>query len=194
MVNVADKIDTGQFSVEEITNPQGWFLVERTLHAYDPSGKLGDFTEYFKDLITWIKTSSLSEILLSDDVQIRIEHVRSEHKLFINALRECTQIDNNVIVTDSRRLRYFPNGNRYLIYTIYPEQNVSVSIFNKRDSDVSVIFCGHSIFNRTCKTDINKLLRKYSGSGRFSAGTLILKQNDADNILNSIIDELKKNG
>jgi len=193
LVNVADKIDTGQFSVEEITNPQGWFLVERTLHAYDPSGKLGDFTEYFMNLMTWIRTSPLSEILLSDDVQIRIEHVRSEHKLFVNALRECTRVDGNVIVTDSRQLRYFPNGNRYLIYTMYPEQNVSVSVFNKRDSDVSVIFCGHSIFNRTCKTDVNKLLRKYGGSGRFSAGTCIIKHNEADTVLNSIIDELKKN-
>jgi hypothetical protein len=194
IVKIADKIDSGKFIVEEITNPYGWFLVERTLHAFDPNGKLGDFKEYFKNLMEWIKTSSLSEILLSDEVQQRIEHVRSEHKLFVSALRECSRVEGNVIVTDSRQLRYFPNGNRYLIYTMYPEQNVSVSIFNKRNSDVSVIFCGHSIFNRTCNTDINSLLRKYNGSGRISAGTCVVNQNEADNILNSIIDELKKNG
>jgi len=194
LVNVADKIDSGQFTVEEIRNPQGWFLVERTLHAFDPKGRLGDFKEYFMNLMEWIKTSSLSEILLADDVQNRIEHVRSEHKLFVNAIRECTHLDENVIITDSREMRFFPNGNRYLIYTMYPEQNVSVSIFNKRNSDLSIIFCGHSIFNKTCNTDINKLLRKYNGSGRMSAGTCVVKQDDADNILNSIIDELKKNG
>jgi len=194
LVNVADKIDSGQFTIEEIRNPQGWFLVERTLHAFDPKGTLGDFKEYFMNLMDWIKTNSLSEILLADDVQNRIEHVRSEHKLFVNAIRECTNLDENVIITDSRQMRFFPNGNRYLIYTMYPEQNVSVSIFNKRNSDLSIIFCGHSIFNKTCNTDINKLLRKYNGSGRMSAGTCIVKQGDADNILHAIIDELKKNG
>lgn len=194
IVQIADKIDSGQFTVEEITNPYGWFLVERTLHAFDPSGRLGDFKEYFVNLIEDIKNNSLSEILLSDDVQIRIEHVRSEHKLFVNALRECTHVDGNVIITDSRNLRYFPNGNRYLIYTMYPDQNVSVSIFNRRNSDLSVIFCGHSIFNRTCKTNINQLLRKYDGSGRKRAGTCIVEQDKADSILTSIIKELKKNG
>jgi len=194
IVEIADKIDSGQFSVDEITNPYGWFLIERTLHAFDPTGSLGNYGEYFESLMEWIKTISLSEILLSDDVQQRIEHVRSEHKLFVSALRECTRIDGNVIITDSRKLRYFPNGNRYLIYTMYPEQNVSISIFNKRNTDISIIFCGHSIFKRTCNSDVNSILRKYNGSGRMSAGTCVVKQNEANNILNSIVDELKKNG
>ena len=127
-------------------------------------------------------------------MQKRIEHVRSEHKIFIDVLRECSTIDENIIFTDSRNLRYFPNGNRYLIYTLFPNQNVSVSIFNRRNSDISVIFCGHNIFNRNCKTNINELLKKYNGSGRERAGSCIIKQNDADEVLKDIMNTLKING
>jgi nanoRNase/pAp phosphatase (c-di-AMP/oligoRNAs hydrolase) len=77
---------------------------------------------------------------------------------------------------------------------MYPTQNVSVSIFNRRESDYSVIFCGHNIFNRTCKTDINELMKKFNGSGRTTAGTCIVHQNEADEVLRQIIDELKENG
>lgn len=194
IVEITDTIDSAQFSREDIQNPHDWFIIERTLHAFDKDGRLGDFSEYFIKLIHWIKSNSLSQILMSDEVQQRIELVRSEHKIFIDVLRECSQINNNIIFTDSRKIRYFPNGNRYLIYTLFPDQNVSVSIFNKRNSDTSVIFCGHNIFNQSCKTDINELLKKYNGSGRARAGTCIVYQNKADEILKNIMETLKENG
>ncbi|KAA3617715.1 MAG: hypothetical protein D8M58_00835 [Calditrichaeota bacterium] len=194
VVEVADQIDSASLSIEAIKNPHGWFIIDRTLSAFDPKGTLGDFREYFIKLVHWIKTSSLSSILMSDDVQHRIEHVRSEHKLFINALRECSNVDQNVIITDSRSLRYFPNGNRFLIYSLYPNQNVSISIFNRRGTDQSVLFCGHNIFNRGCKTDINELMHKYHGSGRMTAGSCVVPSSDADSVLNEIVSILKTNG
>ncbi|RMH64279.1 MAG: hypothetical protein D6677_05180 [Calditrichaeota bacterium] len=194
IVVIADKIDSAQLSIEDIKNPHGWFIIERTLHAYDPLGRLGDFMEYFSNLIEWIKRYPLSTILLMDDVQNRIEHVRSEHKIFINALRESTHTESNVILTDTRSFDYFPNGNRFIIYTLYPEQNVSLSIFNARGSDQSVIFCGHNIFNRTCKTDVGALMARYGGSGRLSAGSCVVSQDDADRVYREICDELITNG
>ena len=192
-MEIADRVDSANLTVESIKNPHGWFIIERTLNAFDPNGQLGDFREYFIKLVHWIKSSPLSSILMSDDVQIRIEHVRSEHKLFVNALRECSSVDKNVIITDSRNVRYFPNGNRYLIYTLFPGQNVSVSIFNKRGTDQSVIFCGHNIFNRGCKTDINELMQHYNGSGRMTAGSCALPKDEADGVLQEIISTLKTN-
>ncbi len=194
IVQISDKIDAAQFSLEEIKNPLGWFIIERTLHAYDPLGRLGNFTDYFSNLIEWIKRYPLSTILLMDDVQQRIEHVRSEHKMFINALRESTHTEDNVILTDTRSYDYFPNGNRFLIYTLYPEQNVSLSIYDKRGTDTSVIFCGHNIFNRTCKTDIGSLMSRYGGRGRLTAGKCVVPREEAENIYWEICNTLKKNG
>jgi hypothetical protein len=194
IVEIADQIDSANLSEESIKNPHGWFIIERTLNAFDRKGRLGDFKEYFIKLFQWIKTSSLSTILMSDDVQLRIEHVRSEHKYFINSLLECSSVDENVIITDSRNMRYFPNGNRFLIYTLFPTQNVSVSIFNKRGTDQSVFFCGHNIFNRGCETDINELMQKYNGSGRMTAGSCVVNTKDADRVLKEIIEVLKING
>ncbi len=193
VVEIADQIDSARLTLESIKNPHGWFIIERTLNAFDPEGRLGNFKEYFIKLVQWIKTNPLSSILMSDDVQLRIEHVRSEHRLFVNALQECSNVDKNIIVTDSRGLRYFPNGNRFLIYTLFPKQNVSISIFNKRGTEQSVIFCGHNIFNRSCKTDINELMQKYNGSGRLTAGSCIVSTDEADHILQEIISTLKSN-
>jgi len=191
LVWLADKIDTADFSIEDIKNPHGWFIIERTLHAYDPHGRLGNFKDYFENLVYWIKEHSLSTIFLSDEVQKRIEHVRSEHIQFLDALRECSHVEDNVIITDSRKLTYFPNGNRFLIYTIYPRQNVSVSIFNKRGTDQSVIVCGHNIFNRTCNKDIGRLMARYGGSGRFSAGSCRVPREQADRIMDEVINALR---
>jgi len=194
VVEIADQIDSANLTVESIKNPHDWYIIERTLSAFDPKGRLGEFREYFIKLLHWIKTSPLSSILMSDDVQLRIEHVRSEHKLFVNALSECSTVDQNVIITDSRTMRYFPNGNRFLIYTLFPAQNVSVSIFNRRGTDQSVIFCGHNIFNRSCKTEVNELMQKYSGSGRMTAGSCVVSKGNADTVLHEIISILKSNG
>ncbi len=194
IVHVADKIDSAQLSLEDIKNPHKWFIIERTLHAYDPNGRLGDFQEYFTDMIEWIKTYSLSTILMMDEVQSRIEHVRSEHKIFINALRESSHTEQNVILTDTREYDYFPNGNRYLIYTLFPQQNVSLSIFNVRGSDQSVIFCGHNIFNKTCRTDVGELMSRYGGSGRLSAGSCAVNRGEADVIYREICQTLIENG
>ena len=193
LIEIADKIDTADLKIEDLKNPHGWFIVERTLHAYDPLGNLGDFTEYFKKLVQWIKEKPLSEILLSDEVLRRIEHVRNEHVAFMRALKECSRTEENVIISDSRSYDYFPNGNRFLIYTIFPEQNVSVSIFNRRKTDYSVIACGHNIFNRSCSVNIGEMLKKYGGSGRFGAGSVRVSKKEADQLLNEIVAQLKEN-
>ncbi len=194
IVEVADKIDSAQLSLEDIKNPHKWFIIERTLHAYDPAGRLGNFQEYFTNMIEWIQTYPLSMILMMDEVQNRIEHVRSEHKIFINALRESSHAEQNVVLTDTRGYDYFPNGNRFLIYTLFPEQNVSLSIFNARGSNQSVIFCGHNIFNKTCTTDVGELMKHYGGSGRLSAGSCVVEQSEADAVYREICDTLIKNG
>ena len=194
LVKIADKIDTANLSESDIKNPHGWFIIERTLHAFDPLGRMGDFHTYFENMVEWIKSYSLSSILLSDDVQNRIEHVRGENSIFVDVLRDYSVTEQNVIITDSRELKHFPNGNRFLIYTLFPEQNVSVSIYNKRGTDESFVFCGHNIFNRTCKTHVGNLMEKYGGSGRQSAGTCVIPQVDADRIMREIIDVLIVNG
>lgn len=194
LVAIADKIDSAELSESDIKNPRGWFIIDRTLHAFDPMGRLGVFQAYFENMVEWIKSYSLSSILLSDEVQSRIEHVRSEYAIFMDALRDYSKTEKNVIITDSRELKHFPNGNRYLIYTMFPDQNVSISIYNRRGTDESYIFCGHNIFNRTCRTHIGELMENYDGSGRQTAGTCVVPQTDADRVMREIIDALITNG
>ena len=84
-----------------------------------------------------------------------------------------------------------PAGNRFLVYTMYPEANVEVRIF-PGILDNTVVAVGHSIFNRTCKVNVGKLLAEYGGGGLPGAATCQLPDEDADVKIAEIIERLKE--
>ena len=101
-------------------------------------------------------------------------------------------IDKNVIITDFRKIASIPIGNRFLVYTLYPECNVSVRIqWGPRKASVATTI-GHSILNRTCKTDIGRLCSEYGGGGHRGAGACVLDLATADSKLVEIINKLKE--
>jgi nanoRNase/pAp phosphatase (c-di-AMP/oligoRNAs hydrolase) len=63
--------------------------------------------------------------------------------------------------------------------------------FNKQFTSIQV---GHSILNRTCKTNVGELLLEHGGGGHFGAGTCQPKSEEASDVLASIISVLKENG
>jgi nanoRNase/pAp phosphatase (c-di-AMP/oligoRNAs hydrolase) len=109
-------------------------------------------------------------------------------------LQADSKLDGNVVVTDVRGKRDVPLGNRFLIYTLFPESNVSVRLADGANKEFVSIQVGHSIFNRTCRTSVGELLATYGGGGHFGAGTAQPKTADVDRVLGEIITVLKKNG
>jgi len=51
---------------------------------------------------------------------------------------------------------------------------------------------GHSILNRTCKTDIGRLCSDFGGGGHKGAGACTLDPKTADSALEEIIKRLKE--
>jgi hypothetical protein len=128
------------------------------------------------------------------DVQERVKRYYELDAQYRDMLRKYTRTDGNVIITDLRDVETIFPGNRFMVYALYPEQNVSIWIVDGRNKMNCVFACGHSIVNKTCKTDIGAVMLQNGGGGHQAAGTCQVDYAKADDVLQSIVETFKKNG
>ena len=191
LLEATDRMDAAELTRDDIVSPKGWILVGYTL---DPRTGLSDFRPYFRHVMELAKKQNAEDVLRDSQVQERVAKLRAEEAAFLKSLQENSKADGNVVITDFRGKGELPHGNRFLIYTLFPEQNVSIRVadgFNKQFTSIQV---GHSILNRTCKTNIGELLLEHGGGGHFGAGTCQPKSEEASDVLASIVSVLKENG
>jgi oligoribonuclease NrnB/cAMP/cGMP phosphodiesterase (DHH superfamily) len=190
LLEATDRLDSAQITLDEVSNPQGWILLGLTL---DPRSGLGaEFQKYFRWLVEYIKEVPLEKVLAHPEVSKRAQRVVNEQEDFKKLLKRCARQDGHVILTDLRGMKDKPVGNRFLVYTLFPNANVEVRLFDGHQGAV-VVAVGHSIFKRTCKVNVGKLLSKFGGGGHTGAGTAQLPPAGADEKIMRIIQELKAN-
>ena len=190
LLEATDRLDSAQITLEDVSNPKGWILLGLTL---DPRSGLGpEFQKYFRWLVEYIKEVPLDKVLAHPEVSKRAQRVLSEQEEFKKLLKRCARQDGNVILTDLRGMKDKPVGNRFLVYTLFPNADVEVRLFDGHKGAV-VVAVGHSIFKRTCKVNVGKLLGKFGGGGHTGAGTAQLTPAGADEKIMRIIQELKAN-
>ncbi|HET9028681.1 MAG TPA: exopolyphosphatase [Candidatus Aquilonibacter sp.] len=191
LLEATDKLDAALLTRDDIVNPQGWILIGYTL---DPRSGLGAFKDYFRHLMSLAKEKSVDEILADPAVSAHVERLKREEAAFKAHLLAVSRQDGNVVITDVRGLRELPSGNRFLIYDLFPESNVSLRIADGRNNEFVSIQVGHSILNRTCKTSVGDMLALYGGGGHQGAGTCQVAPSDAERVLGEVIETLKRNG
>ena len=185
-----DNLDSAQLTVQDVADPQGWILLGYTL---DPRTGLGpEFQKYFRWLVEYVKEVSIEKILQHPEVQKRITRVREEHEQFTNFLRTHSRQDGKVIVTDVRGVTEVPVGNRFLVYTLFPQAHSEMRIL-KGKGGVTVFAVGASIFNRTCNVNIGRMLSEYGGGGHKGAGTCQIPPERAESAQKEILDRLNAN-
>ena len=188
MLEATDRLDSAQLALEDVEEPTGWILLGLTL---DPRSGLGpEFQKYFRWLAEYIKEVPLEKVLRHPEVQKRTERVSEEQEDFKMLLAEHTRQEKNVIITDFRGVKDKPVGNRFLVYTLFLDANVEVRLIDGHQGAV-VLAAGHSIFNRTCKVNIGKLLSGYGGGGHKGAGTAQLSATNAEAQIKEIIEKLQ---
>lgn len=194
MIEAVDRVDSGQLSLEEIKNPTGWVLIG---FISDPRTGLGRFREFtisnyqlMGDLINHCRNLPVEEILALPDVAERVKLYNEQTALFTEMVHKYTTIKENVIVTDLRGVDTIYTGNRFMIYSLYPEQNVSLWIVDGRAKQNVSIACGYSILNRTCSVDIGALMLKNGGGGHKMVGTCQVPYEEADEAIKGIIEAL----
>jgi hypothetical protein len=200
LLRSVDKSDAAQLDLEDVTKPSGWMLLSyvmdpRTGLAYHHDYAISN-RELMAKMIDLIATNpdTPENVLADPDVKQRIDRYYAQQELFEALMRKHSRVEGNVIITDIRGVGEIPAGNRFLIYTMFPEANIQVRIFDGRKGEFVVCAVGHSIFNRTSFTDVGKLMDRYGGGGHRGAGTCQLPLAEADAKLAEIIDEIKNDG
>ncbi|MHC4873102.1 MAG: exopolyphosphatase [Planctomycetota bacterium] len=190
MLEATDRLDSASLTMQDVTNPTDWILLGLTL---DPRSGLGpEFRKYFRWLVEYIKELPLEKVLVHPEVKKRCDSILHEQEEFKKVLEETTKLDGNVIVTDFRGKKDLPVGNRFLVYTMYPEANVETRIFDGHQG-ATILAAGKSIFNRSCNVSCGELLAKYGGGGHAGAGTCQLRGDDVAEKIQEIIDIFKEN-
>jgi len=195
MVKAVDKVDSGKLTREEILDPEGWVLLGFIMDPRTGLGRFRDFRisnyELMEDLIDACAKLNIDEILKIPDVEERVKLYFEQDALFKEMVKKHTWTDGNVIVTDLRGVEPIYTGNRFLVYSLYPEQNVSAWVVDGRDKKNCPIAIGHSILNRTCKADVGALCLKYGGGGHFQVGTCQVDYNEYETLIKEIVAALK---
>jgi nanoRNase/pAp phosphatase (c-di-AMP/oligoRNAs hydrolase) len=196
MVDYVDRVDSGALTRDEIINPKGWILLGFIMDPRTGLGRFRNFTisnyDLMKDLTRACAGRKVDEILAMEDVKERIEVYHEQTALFTEMVRKHTRLDGPVIVTDLRGVDTIYAGNRFMIYTLFPEQNISLWTIDGRNKVNCVITVGYSILNRTAAVDVGSLLLKYGGGGHRQVGTCQVPYDSADRIIGEIVEKLKE--
>ncbi len=196
MLDAVDKVDSGSLTRDEILNPAGWVLLGMIM---DPRTGLGRYRDYrisnyqlMMDMIDYCTGKTADEILEVSDVKERTDRFFKQHNEFIAMMQRCARQDGNVLILDLRDEEEIFTGSRFTVYAMFPECNVSVQVIWGLKKQNVVLTVGHSILNRTCKTDIGSLMLKFGGGGHSRVGTCQVLTEDAESALVEVIATLKE--
>lgn len=191
LMEAVDKGDSADFTVDEILHPTGWVLLH---YLMDPRTGLGRFRQFrisnydlMMQLISFCMEHSIDEILALPDVKERVDLYNEQAEMFVEQLKRIAVLHDKVIVLDLRNEEIIHAGNRFMIYALYPEAQISVHVawgFRKQNTAVMI---GKSIVNKASTVDIGELCLKYGGGGHHNAGTCQLENDVVDSQLPDII-------
>ena len=198
MMLAVDKGDSAQFNRDEILDPKGWDLLNFLMDARTGLGRFRDFRisnyNLMMDLIDYCRAHSISEIMALPDVKERSDLYFDHAEKCKEQIRRCATVHKNLVVLDLRNEETIYAGNRFVIYALYPEQNISIHVLWGLKNQNTVFATGKSILNRTSKTNIGALMLEYGGGGHENAGTCQVENEMAEDVLGALIVRINKEG
>ena len=198
MMAAVDKGDSAQFTEDEILTPRGWDLLNFLMDARTGLGRFKEFRvanyALMMDLISYCRDHTIDEILALRDVRERIDlYIAHEEKARMQ-LRRCTTVRRNLAVLDLRNETSIWATNRFMIYALFPQTNISIHVMWGLQKQNTVFATGKSIINRTSKTNIGELMLKYGGGGHKNAGTCQVDNDKAAAVLQELIVKINADG
>jgi len=195
MLKYADKMDSADLTMDEILNPTGWVLLGFIADPRTGLGRIHSFTISNLDLMKKLAKETLSkpieEILEMSDVKERVDVYFEQQQYFTEMVKKYARVDGNAVYVDMRNVETIFAGNRFLLYTIFPEQNISIWIVDGKQKVNTVITVGHSIINKTSTVDVGSLMLKYGGGGHKAVGTCQASYEDTDRVIREIVNAAK---
>ena len=198
MMDAVDKGDSAQFSKEEILDPTGWVLLNYLMDARTGLGRFRDFRvsnyQLMMQLIDACREHDIDGIIKLPDVQERVDLYFEHAEKAKEQIQRCATVHKNLVVLDLRNEETIFAANRFMIYALFPETNISIHQMWGLKQQNTVFAIGNSIINRTSKTNIGELALEYNGGGHINAGTCQVDNDQVDKVLNELIQRITANG
>ena len=142
------------------------------------------------DLIDYCRDHDINQILELPDVKERIELYQEHEKEFKEQIKRCSTVHGNLVVLDLRDEETIYAGNRFVIYALYPECNISMHVLWGLKKQNTVFAVGKSIFKKDSPVNIGELMLEYGGGGHAAAGTCQVPNEKAVETLEVLISKM----
>lgn len=198
MMEAVDKGDSARFSHDEIMNPTGWVLLNYLMDSRTGLGRFREFRvsnyQLMMDLIEYCRHHGIEEILKLPDVVERVELYFDHAAQAKEQLLRCSTVHGNLLVLDLRNEDTIFAVNRFMVYALFPQTNISIHVLWGLQKQNTVFATGKSITNRSSKTNIGELMLQYGGGGHANAGTCQVENDRAVEVLQALTSKINADG
>jgi hypothetical protein len=183
LMHEVDRVDAGKLEQDDVLNPQGYVLLSMTT-----DGRNAGDESYWLKVINLLRDATLDQILSDPDVRARCQRIQKEQEKLRQLLLERTSYKGNVIYCDLRGVKEIPDGNRFLVFTLFPKGNIQVKVaYDSQRADTTSISVGYNIFNPTSNVNVGELLKNYGGGGHKVVGSSRVPNDQAEQAIKEIL-------
>ncbi|HEV8721117.1 MAG TPA: DHH family phosphoesterase, partial [Candidatus Binatia bacterium] len=184
LLHETDRIDAGKLETEDVLDPQGYVLISMTT-----DGKHAGDRPYWLKVIDLLRDATLEQMLEDPEVKKRCQQIRDEQEKLRKLLLQRTTMKGNVIYCDLRGIKEIPDGNRFLIFTLFPKGNIQVKVSeDPQRENTTAISVGYNIFNPTSNVNVGELLKNYGGGGHKVVGSSRVPNDKAEQAIKEIVE------
>ncbi len=161
-------------------------------------GRFQDFRvsnyQLMMDLIDHCRHLSIQEILELPDVQERVQIYFMHENDAKEQIERCATVYANLVVLNLVDEESIWPTNRFTIYAMYPDTNISIHVLRDKQNQNRVFAIGKSIIDRSSETDVGELCLEYGGGGHRAAGTCQVEIDQAGDVLTELINQITADG
>ncbi len=198
LLDAVDQADSAQYTGEDILAPEKWTLLNFIIDPRTGMEAVGGFNiahnAFLYDLMTYCRHNPIEEILGLPDVQERVNAYLYQKEFAELQLVRCSKVHGNLVVADLREEDPIYVCNRFLIYALNPECNISMHLLPAPESGKTSITIGKSILDRSSKTNAGSLLLEFGGGGHAAAGGCRVDNAKADGVVAELIERINAAG
>ena len=198
MMAAVDQADSAQYSQDDILDPKGWVLLNYMMDSRTGLGRFRDFRvsnyQLMMDLIQYCRDHTIEEILALPDVQERVALYREHAPKAREQLQRCAIRIGRLVVLDLRDEEVIWATNRYMIYALFPDCNLSIHVVWGLQKQNTVFFVGKSILDRSSQAHVGNLMLELGGRGNANVGTCQLPNDKADVLLQTLVQRITAEG
>jgi nanoRNase/pAp phosphatase (c-di-AMP/oligoRNAs hydrolase) len=198
MMDAVDKADSAQFSRDEVLHPSDWVLLNYLMDSRTGLGRFREFRvsnyQLMMDLIKYCRNHGIDDILKLPDVVERIDIYQAHTDKALEQLKRCSVVHGNLVVLDLRAEETIWATNRFMIYALFPQCNISIHVLWGVQKQNTVLATGKSILDRSSKTHVGELMLQYGGGGHNAAGTCQVENDQAASVLQALIKRINTDG